>query len=74
MKKAKEAADAQRAADVAHHKARVAWLSQDAPKWACGTPVLPSDRQMLLRQSVQYLESGEGFNHCHCVPRCGATT
>lgn len=66
---AKQMADEQRAADKAHHEARVAWLTSDAPKWACGTPVDESDRLSLLRQSRHYLETGEGFNHAPTVSR-----
>ena len=39
----------QHQADIAHHKARVEWLNSEQPRWSCGTPVLPSDRAMLLK-------------------------
>lgn len=60
---AKEMYDNQRAADKAHHESRVAWLTADAPKWACGTPVSHYDRRVLLEQSTRHLTTGEGFNH-----------
>jgi hypothetical protein len=65
-------AQAQRSADKAHHERRVAWLSGAAPTWCDGTPVGPSDRHALLRQSLRHLSEGDGFNHCHCTRRCGS--
>ncbi|MBU2741854.1 hypothetical protein HAQ01_05065 [Acidithiobacillus thiooxidans] len=62
---AKEMYDNQRDADKAHHEARVIWLTADAPKWACGTPVSNDDRRVLLKQSTCYLTTGEGFNHAN---------
>lgn len=72
MSTAQAMAHAQRRADKAHHERRVAWLSGTAPTWHDGTPVGSSDRHTLMRQSLQYLSEGDGFNHCHCTPRCGA--
>jgi hypothetical protein len=61
----------QRAADRAHHRARVAWLEGDDPRWMDGVPVDAAARTEMLRASRHYLATGEGFNHCHCVPHCG---
>ncbi len=66
---AKQMADDQRAADKVHHLARVEWLTPPGPKWSCGTPVAESDRRVLLRQSVDYLKTDEGFNHAPTVTR-----
>jgi hypothetical protein len=68
---AQRMADAQRAADRAHHTKRVQWLTPDSPLWGCGAPVSPSDRTSLLNQSQAYLRDPAGsFNHCNCEPRC----
>jgi hypothetical protein len=68
---AKTQASRQRTADRAHHSARVAWLEQEQPQWSDGSPVDQPARNEMLRASRQYLATGEGFNHCHCAPRCG---
>lgn len=65
-------AQAQRRADESHHERRVVWLSGATPTWRDGTLVDSSDRHALLRQSLRHLSQGDGFNHCHCTPRCGA--
>lgn len=46
------------AESMANHKERIEWLSSQNPTWCDGTPVNPSDRSMLLRQSRAVL-SGE---------------
>lgn len=73
MTTSKEFADAQRAADKAHHQQRVKWLESSNPKYSDG-PVLESDRRVLLEQSRSYLSNpaAGGMNHCHCDPPCGA--
>jgi hypothetical protein len=68
---AKMQAAHQRAADHAHHATRVAWLEKGRPTWSDGSPVDSAARNEMLRASRHYLATGEGFNHCHCVPRCG---
>lgn len=67
---AKAMADAQRAADRAHHEQRVAWLESQSPMWADGERVASWERSQMLISSRNYLKTGEGFNHCHCEPRC----
>lgn len=70
---AKAMADAQRAADRAHHEKRVAWLESPSPMWADGERVALWERSQMLISSRNYLSTGEGFNHCHCEPRCNET-
>lgn len=68
---AKALAASQRVSDRAHHQKRIEWLQGSEPVWACGTRVLPSDRQTLLAQSQEYLSNPSGhFNCCQCEPRC----
>jgi hypothetical protein len=55
---AKEFADYDRNCTREHHLRRVHWLSSDAPTYACGTPVLKSDRNQMLESSNQYLIDG----------------
>ncbi len=51
--------EAIRAAALHHHQARVNWLTQPHPTWGDGTPVLPSDQAVFLRQSERYLANPE---------------
>jgi hypothetical protein len=48
---AKQLQQQREAADQQNHVERIAWLSQPAPVWACGTPVDEGSRRMLLEQS-----------------------
>lgn len=41
--------------------------------WADGERVAPWERSQMLISSRNYLNTGEGFNHCHCEPRCNET-
>lgn len=75
---AKEIADAQRRASIAHHEARMRWLNSDAPVYACGTPV-PRHEQTEMRNSSRdalrlMIDHGCSLNDCNCVPPCGAAT
>lgn len=45
---------------LANHKERIAWLEQDAPKWACGAPVPPSEQFKLLAQSREAIAKATG--------------
>jgi len=38
-------------ADIANHRNRIQWLSQDRPEWSCGTPVDAHLKNALLIQS-----------------------
>jgi hypothetical protein len=49
-----------------HHLARLAWLNEDRPTYACGTPVEGSTRQVLTegsRQTLHLIAQGFHFNH-----------
>lgn len=59
MNSTKALHERQKAADLAHHKANVAWLEQPRPTWADGTPVAPSMVTTLLRlnrASIEHIE------------------
>ena len=46
----------QRRADKAHHESRIAWLSEDRPVWACGTPVakhIAAEMTMKSREALR---------------------
>lgn len=45
----------QRQADRLHHEGRIAWLTADAPRWACGTPVAKHDADAMIKASRQAL-------------------
>ena len=49
----------QRQADLAHHRANVAWLTGPSPLWADGTPVGPSWVARLLVQNRQAIKQIE---------------
>lgn len=50
-----ETREKQLAADRAHHMERIAWLSGESPRWACGALVAPSEALRLLTQSRECL-------------------
>jgi hypothetical protein len=43
--------DRQKAADLVHHRANVAWLEQPCPAWADGSPVGKATAADLLRRN-----------------------
>jgi hypothetical protein len=45
---------------LANHRERVLWLTADAPKWACGTPVDAFMRRILLQQSRAAIAKATG--------------
>lgn len=47
--------EAQRHLDRCHHEERLAWLSQDAPTWADGSPVSASDKLQMSTASRECL-------------------
>lgn len=67
MNKAMQMAKAQRQAAIAHHQERAAWLQGESPRWACGTPVQPSDQASLLRQSQNYLANPDAYPMTFCA-------
>lgn len=55
------------AEQTAIHQERVLWLTGDAPTWACGTPVDPGTRRLLLDQSRRHLGTPEPIAGRECV-------
>ena len=50
--------ECQRNADKEHHEGRIAWLSGEAPRWACGARVLKHEAAEMLvksREALRYI-------------------
>jgi len=63
--------EAQKAADIAHHKQRVKWLSTESPKFDDGESVGGFLRVTMLNQSREIVGNPSlGWNTCQCEPRC----
>lgn len=62
----------QRQANRAHHESRVAWLSAESPRWACGTPVAKHEAREMLTKSHESLEhiNKYGMNPNHADAIC----
>lgn len=56
-----ELAHKQKAADRKHHEERVAWLSEENPKYACGAPVEKCDVNNMLNESQLCLADATGM-------------
>ncbi len=68
---ARELFEAQTAADIAHHKARLIWLCAEPPVWSDGSPMDSHTAKTLRKQSEKCVaEPWHGYNSCHCEPRC----
>ena len=62
----------QRQADKAHHEGRIAWLTADAPRWACGTPVakhMAAEMLLKSREALRYV-SEHGMSTNSADVRC----
>lgn len=69
---ARELFEAQTAADIAHHKERLVWLTAVPPVWSDGEPMDRHVAVQLRKQSERIVvEPWHGYNSCGCEPKCG---
>lgn len=71
-KAAKAMNQRQRDADREHHLDRLQWLATESPRYACGSPVPPSEAAQMTMASRQALElidlHGMSLNHARMKP------
>lgn len=60
MSAASDIQQAREAADLANHMERLEWLTQEAPRWACGALVDTYTKNALLLQSRVYVAKATG--------------
>lgn len=71
MTTAIEMHEAQRQADIAHHRERLVWLSSANPVFSDGEPVGSGLAFRLKAQSRAYLANPIMADYsCHCDPPC----
>lgn len=72
---ARELHEQQRRADRAHHEGRIVWLTAEAPRLACGTPVAKHEATEMLqksREALRYVnEHGMSTNSAALSKRAG---